>query len=328
MYRVKHDYSNTALSWFSDFLQYLYQNSCREYSIISNNLGESNDFIDKIESFVSCVDDYVFLLVVLGYVDNNNFKDVMEKLSKLRSICPVTDSFRNVDGRIVQNRIQINPNIGSSSNMSADNRTKLCVYYELSRFLHNMFCMDIESFMALSSDMCSNMFDLRQRGYIYKGFELLDVSLAENIALDVLYYSLNKKRPSRSLKYNYNMFIKHHYCTNYEFNGEFQGVTINFGKTLNSVVLDDYIDDNEIMYRFSKNSLNVNFINDMVFEYSKTTRLKEDLLYMLMYLGGIMEARDALLEEEPVVGSNALTDSYLSMFNSICSMNTKCKIKC
>ncbi|MBO5138524.1 MAG: hypothetical protein J6B89_02675 [Bacilli bacterium] len=328
MYKVKHDYSNTALSWFSDFLILLYQNSCSEYNIIANNLGDSNDFIDKIESFVSWVDDYVFLLVVLGYIDQKNFKCVMDRLSKLKSICLLPDSFRNIDGRIIQNRIQINPNIVASSKLSAEDRTQLCVYYELSRFLHSMYFSDIEFFMSSSADICSRLFNPKQRVYIYKGFEFLDASLAENIAQRILSHKLGQEISSESFfGYNYNMFAKQSDFTNYEVNWKLQDFTINFGKTLDSVVLDNYKSDDEIMFRFSKNSLNKDFINDIISQYSKTSELKRDLLYMLMCLGGIMETRDELLGENDVIVNNTLMYSYLSMFNYICNESTKRMIK-
>lgn len=334
MYKVQYNYSNTALDWFSSFLCQLYSNSCAEYSNIINNSDIKRSINYKmIEKFVNCVEDYVYILVILDYVDNDNFNDFVTQLRRLKAIypCPFVDAKNNsINSKINQNRILVNPYIESSTSLLSTDVTRLCIYYELSRFIHSMYSRDIETYISAvyrENMFYDNEFDLREKAYIYKGFDLLDVSLSQNIAEDVLYYSLKVKRPNRSLKYNFNMFKTRGYNTNFQSRGELQDVTIIFGSTLNGVIISNNCNEDEIMYNLSKKSLNRNFVDSIIKQYTKDSNMNEQLLYLLMYFGGILDSSDKLLGLELYSDSSKLSDDYFAGIVNICNKNCKCKIK-
>lgn len=326
MYCCKYAYGcgYDQLRGISAWLKGLYKNSCDYYDsyVLGNNSIVKREYdLIKIGQLVGYVEDYVKGLIDLGYI-NNGSKSILKKLTKLQVIGLLECDSEVLTGVNDNDKVFINFDLDKSGNLTGEERRRLYVCKQLTKFLHNDWKKGIESYNNLLR-MGGNISQFASFGvfdefYIGRGFNLLDEAISQDVAENITYYISKKERPFKTYCSNQSMFDGFLYKTNFDRFGGIEESAIKFGKTLRCVGSNVYDTDDEVLKKLSIRSFNQDFVQSIVGEYGKSIYCQKDLYDMLYSMGKILDANCNFYNGNLEDNSIYFSPCYLVSLEQIC----------
>ena len=262
------------------YLRKVYRNSLdyynKKYNV--NSTGTRKLDLETINKSIGYLEDYLFYIYKL---DSSAFRDVFNSLKRNVKILTVFEKKdRGLYGQYIPNAgiVFINPELRKSQNLTKDEKTRLYLCHEVGHAVHS------DWIHTLANNIRTN--DVEFKSLIYQGFNLLDEATTQDLAEDIAYCYAGKRRPNLRL-FESSYSAEYQYYANYDFYGNLKEPATLFSKTLRGI---GKYDDNNIALRLlSKRALSKNFINDIVYEYTRDGHIDE-LYFLMSYLGIIKKA--------------------------------------
>lgn len=237
---------------------------------IRENSCSYNGF-DKfvIDSLVGYVKEYLEILTILGYIDDNNIDSIREQLSKIKAILPYRFYFDDEKELLLINDEQKDDNL-----LTRKEKTQLDAYQKIGEYIlqslhaHNI---RLES-VAMSSSRLVATAD------IINGFHFLNKAISQELAEQVFSYKTGKFRVPRFI--NSSIMFGHQIETDFYNNVDFEEPARLFsGALLNEDKCSAFLELTQI-------SFDEDFITDI------SCLVNDDIVTLLMGLGYIKEFKD------------------------------------
>ena len=311
MYKTKHNYNDKI----SDYLEKLYFDSYTHYIKITDNINSSisNYNIDITYNIIENVDNYIFSLVRLGYIDNDNLEDFLRGIDGIKSILPIyLDSYS--EGKITGSRIFVNTN-SNNSNLDSSEVLRLRTFYMVTSFIHKFYRRNTDRTFSLLVGYLNNLDDSldlsqeRKNFYTYNGFSCLDSVLSEDISLDVNCFIKGQDRDKLHIDSNPLIFDGESYSTNFNKYGEIQDIFLLFSKS----VVDSSLDS---LFLLSKMSLSKDFIYNLYCEFLRYGLVRE-FVHILMYFGIFKDSLDFLYGDNNIYPSLEMSSKSKKLFKDL-----------
>lgn len=222
-----------------------------------------------IDSLVEYVKEYLGILTILGYVNDNNIESIKEQLSKVKAILPYRFYFDDDKSLLLINVDQEDDNL-----LNRKEKIQLDAYQKIGEYilqgLHENN-IRIES-LTLSS---RGSVDVPN---IMNGFHFLNKAISQELAEQVFSYKTGKFRVSRFI--NGSIIFDHQIETDFYNNSDLEEPARLFsGALLNEDKCSAFIELTQI-------SLDEDFIKDI------SCLVNDDVVILLMGLGCIKEFKD------------------------------------
>lgn len=325
MYVLKNRFSHRGEE-IQEYIQSVYVNSYNYYKDNYYSRSISSIMLDQdlkcILNGLEYLEDYLY------YYDmfySDYFDGIFNELQgKLKIITVLPFNRRGIYGefREKEKLIYLNPNLGASSTLSSEDRTRLYMCHELGHIINNGWMnvalqisgnfpdlrKGLNDLNKLDSMLESNRIDYSKKEEFkkeiqalrkkiletmqlrYDGFSLIDEVTTQNRAEAITYYFAGKIRPSIR-GYKGRLFNGEVYYTNFDYYGELEDLAITFGKTLRGI--GNVSDEMEVMKLLSIRTLDGRFVDKLFYEYENDGHL-EDLYLILENMGKIKNASYAL----------------------------------
>ncbi len=248
----------------------------KDYSIIST-------FIEEMEF-------YFYSLLQFGYVNSSNISKVVRDFQGISYVEPLKNSNERIFALTTWPVISIHPDLGKYRNLSSKSFQQLIISHELGHIMNRSWKNESIHFTnelyqnnrvkSILKNMGLNSYD-----YLKEGFELLDEVIAQEIAEEVTYFKMNKKRPKREYRTDKAIFEYQPYLTNFNLYGEFQEVAIAFAKTLSFLNITTKDSDEVILQKLVKASFQNNFISLIKQEFINEGCRFDYFIMMLAIMG-------------------------------------------
>ena len=298
-------YRSKTTNKYDKFIEYLYDDLVHE-SVVEylNTVANESNFIEQkrdirlIEEWIKYIGDYVIGLKKNNFLNPSNITTALDNLQTIPDITPTPKYLRGIFGvtNPNTNAIKINPELTGSKFLSAQERTRLYTYHELGHILHNPMIKSAKKYTSrlrtnpnfLALNPTSNaMAD------ILDGFNCLDEVTTQELAETLVYQNSKKARPRINYVFDKGkipMYSGKEYKTNFDYYGQLEEPVICFGRVLNEMGLINGTTDEEIITELSKKTLNPNFTETLLNEFSKDAFLERSFLLVMMGLGKLKDA--------------------------------------
>ena len=272
-----------------DYIQLVFTHSILYYQDNIYNRFMMREDLDNdikcIQYALSYLEDYLF------YYDNfypDEFDSIFDCLkSKLDKICVLPSNKRGIYGEFEEDKklVSINPNLGSSTTLSDEERTRLYMCHELGHIINSEWMNSADSYINKADEPL----DIKQ--LMYDGLSLIDEATTQNRAEAITYHFSEKRRFPMSNHRKAGLFGGEAYLSNFDFYGELQEPAIIFGKTLRGI--GKVSNDQDALHLLSAITLDKRFVEKLFYEYENDGHLN-DLYFILTYMGVIKNASYAM----------------------------------
>ena len=321
MYKTIYDWSNSDYSGFANFLKYLYEVSLNYYNKNWQKLENKEKYQYKIKEFVQDIEKYLYNMIRLGYVNKNNLYDVLRKIMSIRLIRLLENDEKLYIGYTEDNVISLNPDIKESANLTKKERELLCASHEFGHVVNSRWS---NSALAISQSLWnSNLlrnqaqkYGFNSLKYFFHGIKLLDEVITQDVAENVAYADAEKKRPFKKYETNRQILNGEVYFSNFDIYGDFQEVAVKFARLVNFVKANNNMSFEEVLYKFSRESLNKNFLQRIIMDiFSQNSDV--EFYLMICSLGLLKDAHYQLAQANEFSDSKFRSLSTLKFFNDL-----------
>ena len=248
--------------------------------------GYNQEFaFKKIVEFVRDLEKSLIGLINLGYVTTKNVNHIKSIYKSLDTVGLLETSYRGgIYGISMGNRIEINPHLSGSRTLTNEERTLLYVCHEMGHRFHEEWKNPSFINEILRNPKVKERHDRLPdniKKYVYYGSRLLDEALTQDRAEEITYYFAGKQRPALQTRSS-RLFNGQIFKTNFDYYGEFQGITKKFGKGLYKRCA-----DKDILKELSKAALDTDFMDRIVKIYKNNNNILD--LYGLLHSMGIIK---------------------------------------
>lgn len=221
---------------FTKALSDLYDRSILNYYNEKHDFKKQNRDLECIYNVFPLIEYYYVSLIKLGFVDKNNYFNILNQLKSIESIGILNSE--KVRGLTVGNKIQINPEQQPMKDLTSEEMFNLIVFHELGHIINISW---EKEYHQLSEKLFNNIevrnrlkkFGINSKNDLINGFILLEDVIVEEAAEDVLYRSKNEVRPSFYM-YNSESFPGIEFRSNYVIYTIFQEVGLKFFRSFDS----------------------------------------------------------------------------------------------
>jgi hypothetical protein len=134
--------------------------------------------IHELDNLIRDFEEYLYQCYRYNLINQHNEEYILEKLKTLNVITLLPHNERGFHGKYQNNCVFINPNLNNSRTLNSAARQRLFTFHELGHFL-----IDTETAMTIDTiEEC--------------GWKLLEEGIAQEIAEELTYASLNLPRPT------------------------------------------------------------------------------------------------------------------------------------
>ena len=259
------------------------------------NNYEKQKEVSIISTFTEDMEYYFYTLLQMKYIDQSNINYVIHSFSNISFVEPMPKDLRKFFGLTSEKKIYINPEMNGFHHLNDKDFKQLIISHELGHILN---CSWKEESVRFAEELYSNPrvrkilknMGLDQFEYLKEGFELLDEVITQELAEEVTYFKMNKKRPRKECRQDKAIFEFQPYYTNFLLYGEFEDVAIAFAKTISSLHCHSNDSDDVVLQKLVKASFDKDFISKMKDEFLNESVRLDFFIMMLAIMGKMKDA--------------------------------------
>ena len=329
MYKFTYDHwDEERFPGYRESMNAIYDRSTTFYLKYDLEEYPNNNEFAKLMELFGYMEYYYAALLKMGFVDNNNFSNVLEQLKNIRLIRLMDPSLRKrFNGLTHHNIIMMNPTPGRFPNLDQEESLQLATFHELGHIITSSNTEDIEYLKQVILKEPEKIQKDYPEGIDYwkKGFELLDEVSVHNAAEAVLYDKIEKERPEAQNYSNPSMYSEGNFKSNFSEYREFQELAYTFACCLDFIPHKENDSMCDVLNNLSKAMFSRIFCTDMFLELTRNPSKGDDLVKMLICMGKVKDAKYACFGLESDTDTEIDVTKYIQDFYSIAEKYMKKK---
>ena len=248
------------------------------------------------DALKDCLREVVHYLYYLYEQSPKEFGKVFNSIKEnAKTICLLPIGNRGIYGltEFERKRIHINPDLGSSSTLTGNQRRILYLAHEMGHVINHAWMQKVLAYV--DDQKKRGLMSDKDRWLMFNGFRLLDEAIAQNEAENFIYARCEKNRPPREMRgMGEGLFNGKGYLTNFDYYGEMQEPAIMFARTLRGI--GKIKSDTKALDMLSKRAQSPDFFDRILYEYTRDG-YKEKLKEELFLMGALTAAKYATFGE-------------------------------
>ena len=270
-------------------------------NILKKRIEFDNEELSNM--FFGSLEDFFYYGTLLGYIKDNNFKNILVRLTKIKKVGNFTNELND------RKSISMSDNSGIfiRKDLSRDEMQ----FFMLKEIIRNASSISVKNTKSIASAYLINkgvygeervLEDL----YLENGFRLIEDGITYDMTENIYYASKNKKRPIRTNKSEKKVFGNMKFLSNFRYHPSFQELTTIVGRRIlrnNSLLSDD-----DVLANLGRVSLNENFSVNL---FLSLKTLYRDNVYDILGKLGIIYKKETDAYKE-----NLIKNRYLMVIHA------------
>ncbi len=253
--------------------------------------------------FFESLEDFFYYGTLLGYIKDNNFKNILIRLTKIKRVGNFTNELND--------RKSISMSDNSGIYMRKDLSRDEMQFFMLKEIIRNASSISSKNTKSITSAYLINKGvygeeRVLEDQYLENGFRLIEDGINYDMAENIYYASKKKKRPIRTNRSEKKVFGNMKFLSNFRYHPSFQELTTVVGRKI--LKNNNLLSDDEVLANLGRISLNDNFSINL---FLSLKTLYRDNVYDILGKLGIIYKKETDAYKE-----NLIKNRYLMVIHA------------